>query len=415
MIVIPQKIESPMRFLRITTNYTNYLKQFYKARSELKRQSYATQYQALADDGFGWADFWTHALKPFGYECWEIVANVKPMQIAWAREHSVRYSRETWQMDIIAAQVEFFQPEILFADDSTAFTPDFLRHLRHKCPSIRLILGWCAPPDFQLADTAYAAHDIVLSNEPAIAAYFRQQRKRAEYMKHAFEPRMLTRIELTHFGNIHFSFIGSLFPGAFHQERDQMIRILLEQTPLELWSNVHDLLLPYNRAILRMFRWIERYPSVDALTRTTPFLRRYNGLRQQPDMSFYAHPQIAPKIHAPVFGRKMFDTLRQSQITLNHHGDRRWNAACNMRLFEATGMGTCLLTDWKDNLPELFEPEREVVTYRSIEECQEKAAWLLNHPQQAGEIARAGQARTLREHTFAHRAAQLHNIILKNI
>ncbi|GAK51714.1 hypothetical protein U14_02959 [Candidatus Moduliflexus flocculans] len=404
-----------MRLLRITTNYTNYLKQFYNTRPELKQHPYATQYQTLAADGFGWADFWTHALKPFGYESWELVANAKPMQTAWAREHGIRYDSQTWITDIIAAQVKFFQPEILFADDSAAFTPNFLRRLRQQCPSIKLILGWCAPPDFQRADTAYAAHDIVLSNEPVIVSYFRQQHRRAEYVKHAFEPRMLSQSDLVQPDNTQFSFVGSLFSGAFHQERDQMIRILLEQTPLEIWSNVYDLLLPHNQAILTMFRWIKRFPSIDTLTAKTPFLRRYNVLRTQTEISFYARSHIIPKIHASVFGRQMFGTLRQSLATLNHHGDLRWNSACNMRLFEATGMGTCLLTDWKANLSELFEPDSEVVTYRSVEECQEKAKWLLNHPAKAAEIARAGQSRTLREHTFAHRAEQLHSIILKNI
>ena len=44
-----------------------------------------------------------------------------------------------------------------------------------------------------------------------------------------------------------------------------------------------------------------------------------------------------------------------------------------MRLFEATGSGACLVTDWKENLGELFEPDVEVVTYRSVAECVKKS------------------------------------------
>ena len=82
-----------------------------------------------------------------------------------------------------------------------------------------------------------------------------------------------------------------------------------------------------------------------------------------------------------------------------------------MRLFEATGVGTCLLTDWKENLSELFEIDREIVTYKSVDECIEKAKWLLEHPQERELIAKAGQARTLKDHTFAQRAVQLDKII----
>lgn len=78
-----------------------------------------------------------------------------------------------------------------------------------------------------------------------------------------------------------------------------------------------------------------------------------------------------------------------------------------MRLFEATGVGSCLLTDAKENLPSLFEPDYEVVTYASSEECIEKAKWLLENPEKREMIAQAGQKRTLSHHTFEKRAISL--------
>ena len=84
-----------------------------------------------------------------------------------------------------------------------------------------------------------------------------------------------------------------------------------------------------------------------------------------------------------------------------------------MRLFEVTGVGTCLLTDWKKNIGELFEPDKEIVTYSSLEECSEKVKWLRNNPKACKEIAEAGQARCLRDHTFAQRVLELDEIIRK--
>lgn len=97
------------------------------------------------------------------------------------------------------------------------------------------------------------------------------------------------------------------------------------------------------------------------------------------------------------------------------HGEVAGNSAGNIRLFEATGMGTCLVTDYKDNIHELFEPEKEIVTYRSAEECIDKIKWLLNHPDDMEKIAKAGQQRTLRDHTIAKRAAQLNEIISRHL
>ena len=74
-------------------------------------------------------------------------------------------------------------------------------------------------------------------------------------------------------------------------------------------------------------------------------------------------------------------------------------------------MGACLLTDWKSNLHELFDPETEVVTYRHPEEAAEKVRFLLDHEDKRTAIARAGQRRTLRDHTSANRAARLAELI----
>jgi spore maturation protein CgeB len=112
----------------------------------------------------------------------------------------------------------------------------------------------------------------------------------------------------------------------------------------------------------------------------------------------------------PAWGREMFQVLRNSLLTLNHHGDLR-PFANNMRLFEATGVGTLLITDWKENLHEMFEPGKEVIAYRTSEECAELVRYYLEHEDEGTEIARAGQQRTLREHTYYQRVQELVDIV----
>ncbi len=114
----------------------------------------------------------------------------------------------------------------------------------------------------------------------------------------------------------------------------------------------------------------------------------------------------------PCWGRNMYQIIHESKITINHHGNIG-PYANNMRLFEATGVGTLLITDWKENLPEMFEPEKEVVTYRSPEHCVDAIGYYLQHEEDRQGIARAGQERTLREHTYAERMAELVDIVNK--
>jgi spore maturation protein CgeB len=106
----------------------------------------------------------------------------------------------------------------------------------------------------------------------------------------------------------------------------------------------------------------------------------------------------------------MYRTLQRSR-NYNIHADVASRSASNRRLFECTGVGTCLLTDRKANISTLFEPDREVVTFSGIEECIDKAKWLLDNPQQRRTIAEAGQRRALAEHTFAQRAEQFDAVI----
>jgi spore maturation protein CgeB len=107
----------------------------------------------------------------------------------------------------------------------------------------------------------------------------------------------------------------------------------------------------------------------------------------------------------------MYKVLNSTAITLNNHIDFAGNEAANMRLFEATGAGSCLLTDWKENLNDIFEIDKEVVCYKSKEECLEKAKWLLSNKVFCQEIAHAGRERTLRDHTFEKRAFEIDRYI----
>ena len=63
----------------------------------------------------------------------------------------------------------------------------------------------------------------------------------------------------------------------------------------------------------------------------------------------------------------------------------------------------------------MYEENKEVVTYKSLEECLEKVKWLLGNEIKRNRIALAGQKRTLKEHTFVQRAAQIHDIIKKEL
>jgi spore maturation protein CgeB len=99
-----------------------------------------------------------------------------------------------------------------------------------------------------------------------------------------------------------------------------------------------------------------------------------------------------------------------SKIVLNtmHYAEIE---GVNQRLFEATGCGAFVITDWNPALPELFEPEREVVTFRSRQELKEKVDYYLAHPDERQEIAGRGYARAHRDHTIEKRLGRMMEIV----
>lgn len=98
-----------------------------------------------------------------------------------------------------------------------------------------------------------------------------------------------------------------------------------------------------------------------------------------------------------------------SEVNLNLHSSP-WcdgvNPAgdyLNPRTFELAGAGAFQLTDERGDLGRHFQPGREIETFSDLSECRRKAAHFLAHPDERREIAAAGRARALSEHTYAHR------------
>jgi spore maturation protein CgeB len=116
-------------------------------------------------------------------------------------------------------------------------------------------------------------------------------------------------------------------------------------------------------------------------------------------------------IKPPVFGIDMLELFISSKIVLNFHIGIAGDYAGNMRMFEVTGVGSCLLTDNKKNMPELFNIDSEVVVYDNEEDCVAKVKWLLDHEEEREKIALAGQKKTLQYHTVENRCKTIVDIM----
>ncbi len=394
------------RLQKFTTVYPNFITQFLNENGDYASLSYSELYERFAASHYGWANYYAKALNNLGVEAEDVFVNIEPLQKAWAKEHGVEYSRDNWQRDIILAQVKSFRPDVIYLQDLYYFDANFRKQLRETGGKRLLMLGWQAAPtqDYSL----FRDLDTVLTCAPHFAEFLNQAGAKGLLFLHAFEPSILSAIRPAP-RNLDFTFIGSfVLQDGFHQERWDMVQTLMQSTPLQVWGNVY-----VDRAPSKSSRLLSKAAAVaNRLPAAGTLKKLRNGVARNPAESSVADDLAPPgRFHKPVFGLPYYEILAGSKLTFNSHVDCAEQYAGNMRLFEATGTGACLVTDRKDNLAEMFEPDVEVVTYGSVEECAEKVRYLLEHDTEREAIAAAGQRRVLRDHTFEKRAKSLDELI----
>lgn len=374
-----------MRFLVIDTYYTAFLNSFYARQPELTCRTYTEQWQMLMNQCFGTADFYSKNLKRLDQEATEVIANCELLQRQWAKENGIKLVKAKhrwtvrmrrgfipwlrciqsaeWFYTVLTAQVKQYHPDVLYVQDMNGVNPAFLRDVR---PYVKLITGQIAYPIARGAD--FREYDLILSSFPHFVERFRQNGLTSEYFKIGFEPRVLGRLKEQgpHYQSV---FVGGL--STEHVDRIRLLEKIASSQAFDVWGY-----------------------GINELDSKSPVRNIHHG---------------------NAWALEMYNILYNSKIVLNNHIGMAENYANNMRLYEATGVGAFLLTDYKDNLYTLFEPGKEVVAYTSAEECVELINYYLEHEEERKAIARAGQERTLAEYTYYERMKELVDIIHKHM
>ncbi len=106
--------------------------------------------------------------------------------------------------------------------------------------------------------------------------------------------------------------------------------------------------------------------------------------------------------------QEMVHMFNGAQVVLNIHSwFGKWDYGLNPRVFEACGSGAFQLCDFKEEIPEHYLPDQEIVLYRSVAELRERLRHFLDHPGEAAKIGEQGYLRSHRQHTYALRLAEM--------
>lgn len=381
------------RFLVVTAGSPAFLSQFYQQQPQTSSFAYQEQLDALLFESFGWSDAYALNLRRLGHEAETLVVNAPGLQARWAAEHgraatarqmrlltrlegqrelggrglgdaalgTLRTQQRRLLHEVFLAQVKDYRPDVILVQLRTPITAAVLRAARAYC---RLIVGQIASR-FPAYTDLFGVYDLLISSFPHYVRFFNDCGLRSAYLPLAFEPVFLERCH-RRYGDARERTWPAVFVGSVsdqHRERVRWLETLAARKDVTIWLS-HDV-----------------------------------GWR-----SLNYSDQLRQVSRPPVHGLEMYDVYRRARIGLNAHAELSGPYANIMRMYEITGAGSMLLTEDRRNLPELFEPGKEVVTYTGIDDCLAKLDYYLAHEDERAAVAEAGRRRTYAEHLYVHRA-----------
>ncbi len=381
-----------------------------------------------------------------GFEVFETIYNDRELQGRWAAENGCQklVLEANWHFRTLVQQVKQFQPHVvLFYAGGLSWVPRVQREqLRAVCERPVIIAGFWGdelPPETTYAD--YLGDlDYAFCSSSLYEKLFQAANIPACTVGNAFDdtihflpPSQKTR---------EFVFCGATGYGyPDHVGRYQKLIELMRKSRLQIWTNeprifsrgtkegILDILARCPRPLLRALSLIssgrvQRAVEISLLLKELDipaahyYRERAGGLH--PGLEYFLRAKPLRKM----FGRRVHDQLvdcsdyyrllAESKLVLNLHRDEEADIG-NIRCFEATGLGSCLITDHGPGLSEFFDIDNDIVTFETVDECIAKIAYLRKNPDEIERVARNGQRKTLARHTIAERckimAAKLRELL----
>jgi hypothetical protein len=314
--------------------------------------SYAERLQQTLDVFFGTHSAYSRHLANLGWETIDIIANDEQLQKVWAAENQLNGA----SLEAIAlAQIMQFKPDVVFFQDLSFFSAATLEFLRKRY----LLAGQCSCP-MPRRENVEKFH-VLFTSFPHYIDPFTQLGVRAEFLPLAFDPLVIESLPIPVMRTSAVSIVGGY---GRHWNVDELYTKLAEETPIEFYGYGY-----------------ENAPE--------PVRRRYRG---------------------QAWGVDMYRVCLSSYIVFNRHGGVAQGFSNNLRMFEATGCGALLMTEYSPNLSDYFT-DAECVSYVNADDAVSRIRYLLAHPAELRKIAAAGQQRTVTEHTYFQRMPKVSEVL----
>ena len=340
------------KILFLNIYYQNFLDRHYRDNPHLLNASYEDQKEAIIATMFPDSDFYSHAMKQNGWEADDIITNCSTLQKQWAVENDPRLMNTK---QVLVEQIRKYAPDVVYSQGVWV--------INERLRMATDVKVFAAQNGLPLDNYASPFIDVIFTTLPTNVEGYERAGVKSHLLPLAFDPRAL-EFELGHPDTMWaLTFIGGLSAG--HTKRRELLEVVSDHFTISCWGYGFD------------------------------------ELAKKENISY----------HGEAWGKDMFKILRQSYMTLNCHIDSIYPYVGNMRMFEATGCGAMLFTDDGANLLQYFDHYKEVVIYQNPTLCVAQIENYIHKPNECLNIAKAGQRRTLREHTYKRRMSFVAEIL----
>jgi spore maturation protein CgeB len=254
---------------------------------------------------------------------------------------------------------------------------------------------------FDLVDGISPYFDLNLYAEKDAGIKFERIRAAGYWWPMASNPRYFHPVRTVR--NVDVSFVG----GNYAMRAEYIAYLLNEKIDVQVFGPywLLDSDQPWKTPLRRWYYLARNLLAFNEQAKQTEAGRLQNYL-QRIDLNkrYYLN------LHGTATDEELIRLYSRSRISLGflevYDGNNPGKAVkrhMHLREFEAPMCGALYCTGYSDELAEMFEPGKEVITYNNKEELLNKVRYYLKHQDEGEHIRQAGLKRALADHTYQRR------------
>lgn len=189
----------------------------------------------------------------------------------------------------------------------------------------------------------------------------------------------------------------------FDPEYDDIVAFFSKYVNQDDYKNYHTGEL-YTTGYLLISPFVSHYERVRILS---AFPQGFNNnLYTKASDVEYAKTFFNGAVFPPIPREDSYKVFASSRLNLNITL-RSIETGIPLRIFDIMGVGGAVISNYQEELTDLFEEDKDIILYRSPEEFADKSDYYLKHEKERAKIALNGRNKTINEYNCTNAVASM--------